>query len=73
MKQKTKAKTQKVVANCPTCGNRIYLGSHPKIGDVFVCNRCYLDLEIVNLIPIILDWSPFEKYFYYDEKGTVVK
>jgi lysine biosynthesis protein LysW len=64
---------KKVSTRCPGCNNGIYIGQHPKLGDLVVCNHCYLDLEIVKLNPIILDWAVFETRFYYDEDGIKIR
>jgi lysine biosynthesis protein LysW len=46
----------KVKATCPNCGEKTSIGERPKTGQVVVCNNCGIELEIVSLDPLILDW-----------------
>ena len=72
--KKTKTKIRKKsICQCPSCSHNVFVGLHPKIGDLVVCNQCYLDMEIVNLNPIILDWAVFETGFYYEEDGIKIR
>ena len=51
----------KVKATCPKCGEKTSIGEHPKNGQILVCTFCGVELEIVNLDPLMLDWP------YYPE------
>jgi lysine biosynthesis protein LysW len=42
-------------AYCPDCAERIYLGSHPWVGQPITCDRCDADLEVTDLKPPVLD------------------
>ena len=44
------------VAYCLGCGDRIYLGRKPWVGQTALCDRCGADLEVTNVHPLILDW-----------------
>lgn len=41
---------------CVDCGERIYLGRRPWVGQPAFCNRCGADLEVISLNPLELDW-----------------
>ena len=43
-------------AECPQCEKDVAVGSHPAIGKVVRCDGCRVELEIVQLDPIELDW-----------------
>jgi lysine biosynthesis protein LysW len=46
----------KARATCPNCGEKTSVGERPKNGQILVCKYCGIDLEVVNLDPLILDW-----------------
>ena len=46
---------KKRISRCPSCGEMIFIGDRPKIGQYLLCSICDEKVEIVNLDPIILD------------------
>ena len=44
-------------AYCLDCGDRIYLGRKPWIGQDAFCERCGADLEVIGTNPLELEWS----------------
>jgi lysine biosynthesis protein LysW len=44
-------------AVCPACKARLDLDRHIEDGDFFNCFRCGVDLEVISLHPLILDWA----------------
>jgi hypothetical protein len=45
------------VAYCLNCGERIYLGNRPRVGQAALCQRCRADLEVTNVNPLMLGWT----------------
>jgi lysine biosynthesis protein LysW len=45
------------VAYCLNCGDRIYLGHRPWVGQAVDCDRCGADLEVTQVNPLDLDWT----------------
>jgi lysine biosynthesis protein LysW len=45
------------VAYCMDCGDRIYLGRRPWVGQAVFCHRCGADLEVTRVNPLELDWT----------------
>ena len=56
----TKRGTQTETADCPDCGEKIALQGPIRIGRRVTCPNCEADLEIVETVPVELDW-------YYEE------
>ena len=48
-------------AECPDCGTEVTLKGPFKIGRRVTCPNCEADLEIVETVPVELDW-------YYEEE-----
>lgn len=48
---------------CPNCGTKVPLESSVKLGYITYCPSCDVELEIVNLKPIELDYP-----FIYDDE-----
>ncbi len=48
---------------CPDCTRKIVIGPRPKKGQLVACPHCEVDLEIVNLNPLRIDWPE-----YYEEE-----
>ena len=46
----------KIRAKCPNCGEKTSLGESPRIGRFVSCRHCGVELEIISLDPIVLDW-----------------
>ena len=44
-------------AYCLDCGDRIYLGRKPWVGQDAFCERCEADLEVICVDPLELEWS----------------
>ena len=52
---------QTETAECPDCGDKITLRGPFHIGRRVTCPHCEADLEIVETVPVELDW------YYEDE------
>ena len=48
-------------AECPDCGEQVPVSGSIKIGRRVECPHCKADLEIVETVPVELDW-------YYEEE-----
>ena len=46
---------KKRASRCPSCGEKIFLGEHPKVGQYLLCSICDEKVEIIKLDPIVLD------------------
>jgi lysine biosynthesis protein LysW len=55
-------------AECPSCGNNVIVGSNPRLGQLFKCQSCSSELEVVSLDPVELDWPYDEDEFDDDEE-----
>jgi lysine biosynthesis protein LysW len=53
-------------ALCPDCGRKIVIGPKPKKGQRISCPHCDVDLEIVGVSPLELDWPEFEEEDNFD-------
>ena len=49
---------------CHSCGEDIYVGQHPKIGNFVTCRKCCSQFEIIDLDPVLVDWP------YYDDEES---
>jgi len=49
-----------ITAECPLCGEKIYLGLILKYGQAVFCPFCQSMREVVNLQPIELEWVYFD-------------
>lgn len=49
------------MADCPDCGEKIALQGPIEIGRRVTCPNCEADLEVVETVPVELDW-------YYEEQ-----
>lgn len=67
MDDRIQTKPKRCTAVCPSCGKLAYVGHNPKIRDIVICNRCYADLEILDLNPVVLDWASDEPDFENDD------
>ena len=45
---------------CPICGGSIHLPEDPVESEIFDCEECGSDLEIISLDPILLQEAPSE-------------
>jgi lysine biosynthesis protein LysW len=43
-------------AVCPDCGEQVPLGLLAKMGQRVTCPHCQADLEVVETVPLELDW-----------------
>jgi alpha-aminoadipate carrier protein LysW len=50
-----------IIVFCIECGGPIRLDSRPRVGDVVVCTKCGVELEIVGVEPVELDLHALEK------------
>ena len=48
-------------AECPECGEKVLVEAPVEIGQRVVCPNCQADLEVVETVPVELDW-------YYEEQ-----
>ena len=46
-----------VKALCPDCGQKVNLGTEPRIGQIVTCRRCKEDSVVINLDPPELNWE----------------
>ena len=46
-------------AYCLDCGDRIYLGRKPSVGQEAFCEHCGADLEVIRTNPLELEWSDY--------------
>ena len=44
-------------AYCLDCGDRIYLGRRPWVGQPAFCERCGADMEVIRTNPLELEWT----------------
>ena len=58
-------KKLKETAICPDCGAKIPVYSDVALGERVDCPDCNAHLEVVETIPIELDWAP-ESFEYKD-------
>ena len=56
----TRGVTQVETAECPDCGANVTLKGPIRIGRRVTCPHCEADLEVVETVPVELDW-------YYEE------
>lgn len=49
-------------ASCPECGQGVDLGPKPKVGQRVTCPNCGLELEVISLRPLELDFAPLEEF-----------
>jgi lysine biosynthesis protein LysW len=47
-----------IIAICPGCRNEIFFYRAPRLGEFVTCPECGDLVEVVNLSPLTLDWSP---------------
>ncbi len=52
---------------CPSCESKFILGVPARIGNRVVCDFCEVELEIISLKPLDLDWPLYEDTDYYDD------
>ena len=45
------------IALCPDCEEPIRLGTQLKIGQRIVCSNCEVELEVIEVSPVELDWA----------------
>lgn len=62
------SKTGKSVAVCPDCGEEVYLKGDIKLGMKTTCPFCHAKLEVVETVPLELDWSKQDEDYVYDEE-----
>ena len=52
---------------CPECGSAIHEGDEPHEGQRITCVQCGARLEVINLVPLELDWFYIEPCYEMDE------
>jgi lysine biosynthesis protein LysW len=43
-------------AECPDCGERVPVRAPVELGQRVVCPNCLADLEVVETVPLEVDW-----------------
>ena len=56
------------VAFCPDCETRINLGRNIKKGDMFRCPECDVELMIMSLSPLLVDYADLEEDWFEKEE-----
>jgi lysine biosynthesis protein LysW len=56
-------------AYCPECNGKVTLKKRPRLGQVVTCRHCDTRLEVIEVMPLELDWA-FEDSSYEDERDT---
>ena len=56
---------KKRTSRCPSCGEKIFLGEYPKVGQYLLCSVCDEQVEIIKLDPIVLDLVYIPEYSGY--------
>ncbi|MFH1633203.1 MAG: lysine biosynthesis protein LysW [Chloroflexota bacterium] len=52
-----------VSVSCPECRQQIDLDSNPEIGQQVTCQSCNVDLEVIWLFPVCLDYLEIKEQF----------
>jgi alpha-aminoadipate carrier protein LysW len=55
------------VAICPDCDAEINLGADPRLGQKITCPNCEVELEVVSLDPLELNWDVSESEDEWDD------
>jgi lysine biosynthesis protein LysW len=55
-----RVRAQTAIVTCPDCGERILLRGVLHLGLLLSCPKCELQLEVVNMAPVEVDWAPQE-------------
>lgn len=55
-----------IIADCPSCGERVVLDKSPRLGDFVVCRICEEKLEVIDLNPILLDFPLEDESYDYE-------
>lgn len=48
-------------AECPECGADVPLPDDVMAGEIIQCAECGIELEVINLEPLTLDFAPEEE------------
>ena len=49
-----------MTAECLYCGEDVYVGRNPQVGNFITCDGCDSQFEIIDLEPIMVDWPYYE-------------
>jgi hypothetical protein len=60
MEEASMTNRDKIRVPCPSCEEFIYLRSRPQLDDKIRCPHCRVDLVVVDLNPVELDWDDYE-------------
>jgi lysine biosynthesis protein LysW len=52
---------------CPDCGSKVPLFSSVKLGYITTCPTCEVELEVISLKPLELDYPLFDDEFDDDD------
>ena len=55
----------KILAECPSCGEKVFFVRTPRLGQYVDCQYCEEELEVIDLEPILLDF-PLDEGDYDD-------
>jgi lysine biosynthesis protein LysW len=53
----TKPALKVITGYCPECNGSIRLGAKLQVGQRIACPHCEIDLEVIGLAPLELDWA----------------
>jgi lysine biosynthesis protein LysW len=56
-------------AECPDCGEKVPVKTPVELGQRVVCPNCQADLEVVETVPVELDWYYEEEPLDEDDDG----
>ena len=51
-------KANKIIPLCPDCHHPLDLGPSLDVGQIIRCPDCWVDIEVVSLVPLKLNWQP---------------
>jgi len=63
-----KTAPQVAIATCPDCGEKISIQGEIRLGREVTCPNCEAELEIVETVPVELDWVYDEDEEYIDDE-----
>ena len=46
-----------ISAFCPDCDEEMTFNPHPRLGQKVICPHCDVELEVISVDPLELDWA----------------